>query len=197
MAFFNNRYERRLSVESARTLSDSSTDTEGKVQHKENKRRRNKADKSIEQCEREIFRLQSSVDLLRRKLEESEVKGTGDSIDAIAHQSDNKIRSIISRCDKSLWDCVKWKKTNEILFYRLLAMEEELRREQYKMSLIINHKQRVIEAQGQQIAELDAANNRLLTELSCLRSRYEMKNGGSFSDKQAVTVTEDDDTTNF
>lgn len=75
-------------------------------------------------------------------------------------------------------------------------MEEELRREQYKMSLIINHKQRVIEAQGQQIAELDAANNRLLTELSSLRSRYEMKNG-VYSEKQAVTVTEDDDTTNF
>jgi len=30
LAYFNNRYERRLSVESARTLSDSSTDTEGK-----------------------------------------------------------------------------------------------------------------------------------------------------------------------
>lgn len=97
LAFFNNRYERRLSVESARTLSDSSTDTEGKVHHKENKRRRNKADKSIEQCEREIFRLQSSVDVLRRKLEESELKENSDSIDAIAHQSDNQIRSIISR----------------------------------------------------------------------------------------------------
>jgi RAS protein activator-like 2 len=80
---------------------------------------------------------------------------------------------------------------------RLLAMEEELRREQYKMSLIINHKQRVIEAQGQQIAELDAANNRLLSELTCLRNRYEMKNNINFNDKQAVTVTEDDDTTNF
>lgn len=102
LAFFNNRYERRLSVESARTLSDSSTDTEGKVHlNKENKRRRNKADKSIEQCEREIFRLQSSVDVLRRKLEESELKENSDSIDAIAHQSDNQIRSIISRYDRS------------------------------------------------------------------------------------------------
>lgn len=73
-------------------------------------------------------------------------------------------------------------------------MEDELRNEQYKMSLIINHKQRVIEAQGQQIAELDAANNRLLSELSNLKSRFE-KNGNY--DKQAVTVTEDDDTTNF
>jgi RAS protein activator-like 2 len=75
-------------------------------------------------------------------------------------------------------------------------MEDELKREQYKMSLIINHKQRVIEAQGQQIAELDAANNRLLNELSSLRNRFEMKNG-NYGDKQAVTVTEDDDTTNF
>lgn len=200
LAYFNNRYERRLSVESARTLSDSSTDTEGKVHHKENKRRRNKAaDKSIEQCEREIFRLQSSVDILRRKLEESELKETGDSIDAIAHQSDSQIRSIISRCAELLIDsfarCIQL--TIRIyLISRLLSMEEELRREQYKMSLIINHKQRVIEAQGQQIAELDAANNRLLTELSCLRNRYEMKNG-VYMDKQAVTVTEDDDTTNF
>jgi hypothetical protein len=80
------------------------------------------------------------------------------------------------------------------LILRLLAMEDELRNEQYKMSLIINHKQRVIEAQGQQIAELDAANNRLLNELSNLKSRFE-KNGNY--DKQAVTVTEDDDTTNF
>lgn len=30
LAYFNNRYERRLSVESARTLSDSSSDSEGK-----------------------------------------------------------------------------------------------------------------------------------------------------------------------
>jgi RAS protein activator-like 2 len=97
LAYFNNRYERRLSVESARTLSDSSTDTEGKVHHKETKRRRAKPDKSIEQCEREITRLQTSVDMLRRKLQESSIKETSDSIDALAVQSDNKIRSIISR----------------------------------------------------------------------------------------------------
>lgn len=119
LAYFNNRYERRLSVESARTLSDSSSDTEGKnhnafllfssylfnasptvLHHKEGKRRRNmnkSSNHQIEQCEKEIHRLQSSVDLLRQKLEESELKETSESIDAIAHQSDNKIRSIISR----------------------------------------------------------------------------------------------------
>lgn len=103
-------------MESARTLSDSSTDTEGKNideihsfgnrllqqilgnPQKEGKRHRNSNNSrsTIEQCEREINRLQSSVDLLRQKLEESELKDS-DSLDAIAVQSDNKIRSIISR----------------------------------------------------------------------------------------------------
>lgn len=44
------------------------------------------------------------------------------------------------------------------------------------MSLALSHKQRVIEAQGQQIAALDAANNRLLSALSSLRQRYETQN---------------------
>ena len=65
--------------------------------HKEGKRRRNMNKSSIEQCEKEIHRLQSSVDILRQKLEESELKETSDSIDALANQSDSKIRSIISR----------------------------------------------------------------------------------------------------
>lgn len=55
-------------------------------------------------------------------------------------------------------------------------MEKELRQEQIKMSVALNHKQRVIEAQGQQIAALDAANNRLLTALSSLKQRYEHAN---------------------
>lgn len=60
-----------------------------------------------------------------------------------------------------------------IFIYRLINMEKELRQEQLKMSVALTHKQRVIEAQGQQIAALDAANNRLLSALSSLRQRYE------------------------
>ncbi|XP_058834176.1 ras GTPase-activating protein raskol isoform X3 [Topomyia yanbarensis] len=176
----NNRYQRRMSIDSGRTLSDSSTDTEsgskqhptsgaynshlalvsGLGSHLESKRRhhRTSTSKSVEQCEREIQRLQASVDELRQKLEESELKEVTEDLEAISHHSDTKIRSIIGR---------------------LLAMEEELRREQYKMSLVLTHKQRVIEAQGQQIAALDAANNRLLTALSSLRNRYENQSNQS------------------
>lgn len=55
-------------------------------------------------------------------------------------------------------------------------MEEELRREQFEMSMALTHKQRVIEQQGLQIAELDAANNKLMSALSTLRNRYENQN---------------------
>ncbi|XP_021709813.1 probable Ras GTPase-activating protein isoform X3 [Aedes aegypti] len=192
----NSRYQRRMSIDSGRTLSDSSTDTEsgpkphhhsvslglvgpGTVHlglmgsggaHSESKRRyhRTSTSKSVEQCEREIQRLQASVDELRQKLEESELKEVSEDREAISHHSDSKIRSIIGR---------------------LLAMEEELRREQYKMSLVLSHKQRVIEAQGQQIAALDAANNRLLTALSSLRNRYENQSNQSDTSSPAPNAS--------
>ena len=62
-------------------------------------------------------------------------------------------------------------------------MEEELRREQQKMAAALSYKQRVIDAQEQQIAALDAANSRLmssntrlLSALSTLRERYHVSN---------------------
>ncbi|XP_050073346.1 ras GTPase-activating protein raskol isoform X2 [Anopheles maculipalpis] len=186
---FQMRHHRRLSVECARTLSDSSTDeTESgntrppyssnhhmqpqhhvsgcntaqhhNLRENDTKRRRNTS-KSVEQCEREIQRLQASLDSMRQKLEMSEpTDETTDEtkLETVAQHSDSKIRSIIGR---------------------LLTMEEELRQEQYKMSLVLSHKQRVIEAQGQQIAALDAANNRLLSALSTLQNRYESQSNQS------------------
>lgn len=68
-------------------------------------------------------------------------------------------------------------------------MEEDLRREQLKMSLALTNKQRVIEAQGQQIAALDAANNRLLNALSSLRQRYETSGQNSPSKLQIQNVS--------
>lgn len=63
--------------------------------------------------------------------------------------------------------------------YRLISLEEELRREQQKMADALHHKQQVIDAQEQKIQALDAANNRLLSALSQLKDRYAMqgKNG--------------------
>lgn len=142
--------------------------------HGEGKRRRNTS-RSVEQCEREIQRLQASVDSLRKKLSLENITETlndKDDNDANNKYSDGKIRSIIARYINFLRK-IFLSLLIHTYTYRLLSMEEELRREQYKMSMILSHKQRVIEAQGQQIAALDAANSRLLNALSSLRSRYE------------------------
>ncbi|XP_055840723.1 ras GTPase-activating protein raskol isoform X2 [Episyrphus balteatus] len=157
----NNRYQRRLSLDSARTLSDSSTDTEGVCQPIEGKRRRQPRNNYDQNGEIQL--LQETLDSLRHTLDrdEAELRDSSDEIFALnrynggsnaLQQSDSTMRSIIER---------------------LITMEEELRREQMKMSLALSHKQRVIEAQGQQIAALDAANNRLLSALTALRQRYE------------------------
>lgn len=55
--------------------------------------------------------------------------------------------------------------------YRLICVEEELRREQRKMAAALSHKQRVIEAQEHRIAALDEANTRLLSALVHLQQR--------------------------
>lgn len=61
-----------------------------------------------------------------------------------------------------------------------MSVEEELRREQQKMSDTLSHKQRVIDAQEHQIevqehqiAALGATNNRLLAALNQLNERYQ------------------------
>lgn len=127
----------------------------------------------MEQYEKEIQRLQTSMDCMRRKLEDFELRDSNNDLASTSStHSDTKMRSIISR----------WVPTRpvelghlnkNVVRSRLITMEEELRREQLKMSLALSHKQKVIEAQGQQIAALDAANNRLLSALSNLRQRYE------------------------
>ena len=67
-----------------------------------------------------------------------------------------------------------------IYFRRLISVEEELRREQRKMSDTLTHKQRVIEAQEHQIAVLDATNNRLLSALNQLQERQKTTSGQRF-----------------
>lgn len=63
--------------------------------HTEGKRRRNTS-RSVEQCEREIQRLQASVDSLRKKLSLEDLKESTE-LEEAQHHSDGKIRNIISR----------------------------------------------------------------------------------------------------
>ncbi|XP_025413430.1 probable Ras GTPase-activating protein isoform X6 [Sipha flava] len=148
---------RRVSIDSSRGMSeDSSDDEDTKNQNIANQLKTNC---SIEQInyQKEIERLQTNVQILKLKLEQAEqqLESEPESSEIIDNEPDN-MKNIIAR---------------------LMSVEDELRREQRKMSDTLTHKQRVIEAQEHQIAALDAANNRLLNALSQLKERYQMNNG--------------------
>lgn len=76
------------------------------------------------------------------------------------------------------------------LNFRLISVEEELRREQQKMSDALSHKQRVIEAQEHKIAALDAANNRLLSALTTLKDRYALQQGKNGAQRLLAELSE-------
>ncbi|KAL5277759.1 DAB2IP family protein [Megaselia abdita] len=156
------QFQRRLSFEST-----SSTDTDGHITTSDGKRRR----PSLQQSDSyEIQRLQRSLDNLRYKLDQdaAELQGSNDNlIDCGRSNESGSVVTTLSNKSSSSDTQMRG------IIERLISMEEDLRREQLKMSLALTYKQRVIEAQGQQIAALDAANNRLLSALTSLRKRYE------------------------
>lgn len=84
---------RRLSLENARDLSDSSSETDETPQYHTTGRHR-KPNRTFEHCEREIERLQNSVDLLRQKLEHVELNSTPDITEV---DGENKMKALISR----------------------------------------------------------------------------------------------------
>ncbi|XP_023708740.1 probable Ras GTPase-activating protein isoform X4 [Cryptotermes secundus] len=168
------KLRRRLSLDSTRDLSDSSDDYSCHEQHSKLRSPRN-----IEQYEQEIERLQKNVEHLKLKLEQAEQQrdheqqGSGlDSpdIDSSEQDSTHDLRDppTPGQADTNMKNIIA----------RLISVEEELRREQQKMSDALSHKQRVIEAQEHKIAALDAANNRLLSALTTLKDRYALQQQG-------------------
>ncbi|XP_011872660.1 PREDICTED: probable Ras GTPase-activating protein isoform X1 [Vollenhovia emeryi] len=135
------KLRRRLSLDSTRDLSDTSEE-----ENCTTRRSKSRSHRSIDQYEVDLYeveRLQNSVDRLRLRAR----LGAEDADLDLA--SDNNMKSIISR---------------------LISVEEELRREQQKMSAALSYKQRVIDAQEQQIAALGAANSRLMSTNASLLS---------------------------
>ncbi|XP_011254298.1 probable Ras GTPase-activating protein isoform X5 [Camponotus floridanus] len=150
------KLRRRLSLDSTRDLSDTSEE-----ENCTTRRSKSRSHRSIDQYEVEMYeveRLQNSVDRLRLRAR----LGPTDDAD-LDLAPDNNMKSIISR---------------------LISVEEELRREQQKMSAALSYKQRVIDAQEQQIAALGAANTRLMSTNASLLSalskqRYNSKSQAS------------------
>ncbi|XP_043968208.1 disabled homolog 2-interacting protein-like isoform X1 [Gambusia affinis] len=76
---------------------------------------------------------------------------------------------------------------------RLMAVEEELKKDHSDMQAVVDQKQKVIEAQEKRIASLDAANTRLMAALTQLKERYgvtSQRNGLSPSNTSSLQITE-------
>ncbi|XP_021940216.1 probable Ras GTPase-activating protein isoform X9 [Zootermopsis nevadensis] len=180
------KLRRRLSLDSTRDLSDSSDDDSCHGQLNKLRSPRN-----IEQYEQEIERLQKNVEYLKLKLEQAEQqhdreqRGSGmDSpdIDSSERESVHDVRDppTPGQGDTNMKNIIA----------RLISVEEELRREQQKMSDALSHKQRVIEAQEHKIAALDAANNRLLSALTTLKDRYALQQGKNGAQRLLAELSE-------
>ncbi|XP_019741170.1 disabled homolog 2-interacting protein-like isoform X1 [Hippocampus comes] len=76
---------------------------------------------------------------------------------------------------------------------RLMAVEEELKKDHSDMQAVVDSKQKIIEAQEKRIANLDATNSRLMAALAQLKERYgvtSQRNGLSPSNTSSLQITE-------
>uniref|UniRef100_A0A3Q2ZVD6 Disabled homolog 2-interacting protein-like n=1 Tax=Kryptolebias marmoratus TaxID=37003 RepID=A0A3Q2ZVD6_KRYMA len=76
---------------------------------------------------------------------------------------------------------------------RLMAVEEELKKDHSDMQAVVDSKQKIIETQEKRIASLDAANTRLMAALTQLKERYgvtSQRNGLSPSNTSSLQITE-------
>ncbi|MEE6495965.1 hypothetical protein FKM82_002187 [Ascaphus truei] len=75
---------------------------------------------------------------------------------------------------------------------RLIAVEEELKKDHAEMQSVIDAKQKIIDAQEKRIISLDAANTRLMSALTQVKERYssQVRNGISPTNPTKLSITE-------
>ncbi|XP_031735061.1 disabled homolog 2-interacting protein-like [Anarrhichthys ocellatus] len=76
---------------------------------------------------------------------------------------------------------------------RLMAVEEELKKDHSDMQAVVDSKQKIIEAQEKRISSLDSSNSRLMAALTQLKERYAVtsqRNGLSPSNTSSLQITE-------
>ncbi|XP_069793782.1 ras GTPase-activating protein nGAP isoform X3 [Narcine bancroftii] len=122
-------------------------------------------------------RLEDSEDRLRRQQEEkdSQMKTIISSHLQPIHFFPEKLTHIF------WWHC-----------FRLMAVEEELRKDHSEMQAVIDAKQKIIDAQEKRIVTLDSANSRLMNALTQVKERYSMqtRNGISPTNPTKLSITE-------
>ncbi|KAK5920181.1 hypothetical protein CgunFtcFv8_024017 [Champsocephalus gunnari] len=148
--------------------------------------------KNTEKYEQEISRLKERLRGSGRRLEEYERR-----LLAQEQQMQKLLQEYKQRLEDSEEKLRRQQeeKDSEMkgIICRLLAVEEELKRDHAEMQAVIEAKQKIIDAQERRIDSLDAANSRLMAALTQVKERYNtpsIHNGLSPSNPTKLSITE-------
>ncbi|XP_043576207.1 disabled homolog 2-interacting protein-like isoform X5 [Chiloscyllium plagiosum] len=143
------------------------------------------------QYQQEIAILQDKLRASNRKLEEYEVH--------LKNQEEHAQKMMLeyqARLEEGEERLRRQQDDKEVqmkgIISRLMAVEDELKKDHAEMQAAVDSKQKIIEAQEKRIVSLDAANARLMSALSQLKERYSMqsRNGISPTNPTKLQITE-------
>nr|XP_061835164.1 ras GTPase-activating protein nGAP isoform X3 [Nerophis lumbriciformis] len=148
--------------------------------------------KNSEKYELEIWRLKERLRVSGQRLGEYERRLVAQELSMKTLLLDYK-----SRLDDSEERLRRQQEEKDVqmknILCRLMAVEEELKRDHAEMQEVIEAKQEVIDAQEKRICSLDATNSRLMAALTQVKERYSsgnLRNGLSPGNPTKLSITE-------
>uniref|UniRef100_A0A4W3IMI7 DAB2 interacting protein a n=1 Tax=Callorhinchus milii TaxID=7868 RepID=A0A4W3IMI7_CALMI len=143
------------------------------------------------QYQQEIVMLQDKLRASNRKLEEYEIhlKNQEEQAQKMMLEYQARLEEGEERLRRQQEDKDMQMKG---IISRLMAVEDELKKDHAEMQAAVDSKQKIIEAQEKRISSLDAANARLMSALTQLKERYSMqsRNGISPTNPTKLQITE-------
>ncbi|XP_069743751.1 disabled homolog 2-interacting protein-like isoform X4 [Narcine bancroftii] len=145
----------------------------------------------IEKYQQEIAILQDKLRASNRKLEEYEVHLKNQE-----EQAQKMMLEYQARLEEGEERLRRQQEDKDVqmkgIISRLMAVEDELKKDHTEMQAAVDSKQKIIEAQEKRIVSLDAANARLMSALTQLKERYSMqsRNGISPTNPTKLQITE-------
>ncbi|XP_054623808.1 ras GTPase-activating protein nGAP isoform X2 [Dunckerocampus dactyliophorus] len=148
--------------------------------------------KNSEKYELEIWRLKERLRASGRRLEEYERRLVAQELSMKTLLLDYKSR--LDDSEERLRHQQEEKDAQmKNILCRLMAVEEELKRDHAEMQTVIEAKQEVIDAQEKRIHSLDATNSRLMAALTQVKERYgsaNLRNSLSPGNPTKLSITE-------
>ncbi|KAM6919446.1 LOW QUALITY PROTEIN: ras GTPase-activating protein nGAP [Lycodopsis pacificus] len=173
-------------------LNNGQYEEEEEEEEQEGKERSKEEGKNTEKYEQEISRLKERLRVSALRLEEYERR-----LLAQEQQMQKLLLEYKQRLEASEEQLRRQQEEKDgqmkSIICRLMAVEEELKRDHAEMQAVIEAKQKIIDAQEKRIDSLDAANSRLLAALTQVKERYSapnLRNGLPPANPTKLSITE-------